>query len=336
MLSAHRLIVLTCLAVAAQPAVAIDIERADVQAFITKMTEQHAYDADTLKAALEAATSKQSIIDAISKPAERTLTWGEYRKIFLTEERIDAGAAFWQENRADLERISKDTGVSPEILVAIIGVETYFGRITGNYRVLDALATLAFDYPPRSKFFSSELEQFLLLVREERIDAQQPTGSYAGAMGRPQFMPSSYRAYAVDASDDGQRDIWENWQDVIGSVANYFVEHGWQSGNEVAARATLSDRWRGEVPANTLKPKETVAGLSRQGVVFATDMPADHTSQLLSLEGADGVERWVGFHNFFVITRYNRSVMYALAVHQLGQEIATKVTDGAASVADAL
>ena len=336
MLSAYRLIVLTCFTVAAQPTFAIDTERADVQAFIAQMTEKHGYDAETLATALQAADSKQSIIDAISRPAERTLTWGEYRNIFLTEERIEAGATFWQENQTDLDRISKDSGVSPEILVAIIGVETYFGRITGNYRVLDALATLAFDYPPRSKFFTSELEQFLLLVREEGIDAQEPTGSYAGAMGRPQFMPSSYRAYAVDASDDGQRDIWENWQDVIGSVANYFVEHGWQTGNEVAAQATLSDRWQGEVPDNTLRPKETVAGLSEQGVVFATDMPADHTSQLLSLEGAEGVERWVGFHNFFVITRYNRSVMYALAVHQLGQEIASQVAEQATSVADSL
>ena len=336
MLSVYRIFVLVCFVVAAPAAVAIDIERAEVQAFIAQMTDKHGYDADVLAAALEAAATKQSIIDAISRPAERTLTWGEYRNIFLTEERIAAGSTFWQENRPAIERISKDTGVSPEILVAIIGVETYFGRITGNYRVLDALTTLAFDYPPRSKFFKSELEQFLLLVREEGIDAQEPTGSYAGAMGRPQFMPSSYRAYAVDASADGQRDIWENWQDVIGSVANYFVEHGWQSGNEVAAQATLSDRWRGEVPANTLKPKETVGGLSQQGVVFATEMPPNHTSQLLSLEGADGTERWVGFHNFFVITRYNRSVMYALAVHQLGQAIASQVAEQTASVTDPL
>ena len=308
-----------------QPAAALDVNRPDVQTFIDGMVEEFDYDRDVLIAAIGDAETKQTIIDAISRPAEKSLTWAEYRAIFLTDKRIDAGATFWQEHQADIERISADTGVSPEILVGIIGVETYFGRITGSYRVIDALSTLAFDYPPRSRFFTRELQQFLLLVREEGIDASMPTGSYAGAMGRPQFMPSSYRAYAVDASDDGQRDIWSNWQDVMGSVANYFVRHGWQGGSEVVARATLSDKWSGNTPANTLKPVETVSSLSQQGVVFATGMPADHTSQLVTLDGEEGVETWVGFHNFFVITKYNRSVMYALAVHQLGQEIALEV-----------
>jgi membrane-bound lytic murein transglycosylase B len=194
--------------------------------------------------------------------------------------------------------------------------------------VLDALATLAFDYPPRAKFFRSELEQFLLLVREEDMDATQATGSYAGAMGAPQFMPSSYRAYAVDSSDDGKRDIWSNWSDVIGSVANYFVEHGWEKDGEVVAAASLGDSWRGEPPKNILKATETVASLSQQGVLFATDLPDEHKSQLLTLTGENGHEYWVGFHNFFVITRYNRSVMYALAVHQLGQEIGIEVRRG--------
>lgn len=311
-----------------QPAAALDVDRPDVRSFIDSMVDEFDYDREQLLAAIGEAETKQSIIDAISRPAEKSLTWAEYRAIFLTDERIDAGAEFWREHEADIKRISADTGVSPEILVGIIGVETYFGRITGSYRVIDALATLAFDYPPRSRFFTRELQQFLLLVREEGIDAAQPTGSYAGAMGRPQFMPSSYRAYAVDSSDDGQRDIWSNWQDVIGSVANYFVRHGWQAGSEVVARATLSDKWSGNAPANTLKPVETVDSLSQQGVVFATGMPADHTSQLVTLEGADGDETWVGFHNFFVITKYNRSVMYALAVHQLGQEIALEVKRG--------
>ena len=212
--------------------------------------------------------------------------------------------------------------------MGIIGVETYFGRRTGNYRVLDALATLAFGYPPRSKFFRNELEQFLLLVREEEMEAIDATGSYAGAMGRPQFMPSSYRAYAVDSSADGKRDIWTNWADVIGSVANYFVRHGWRSNDQVVAQASLSNQWRGDPPENTLKPQETVTSLSHQGVLFATDLAGDQQSQLLTLIGDDGEEHWVGFHNFFVITRYNRSVMYALAVHQLGQEIAIEVNRG--------
>ncbi|MCZ6809862.1 MAG: lytic murein transglycosylase B, partial [Proteobacteria bacterium] len=265
---------------------------------------------------------------AIARPAERTKEWHEYRDIFLTDARVKAGAAFWREHSEALDRISKETGVDVEILVGIIGVETYFGRITGDYRVLDALVTLAFEYPPRSKFFRNELEQFLLLVREEEMEAIDATGSYAGAMGRPQFMPSSYRAYAVDSSADGKRDIWTNWADVIGSVANYFVRHGWRSNNQVVVQASLSNQWQGDPPENTLKPQETVTSLSHQGVLFATDLAGDQQSQLLTLIGDDGEEYWVGFHNFFVITRYNRSVMYALAVHQLGQEIAIEVDRG--------
>jgi membrane-bound lytic murein transglycosylase B len=211
------------------------------------------------------------------------------------------------------------------MLVGIIGVETFFGRITGKYRVIDALSTLAFDYPPRSAFFRKELAQYLLLVREEGIDATVPTGSYAGAMGRPQFMPSSYRAYAVDSSEDGKRDIWENWDDVIGSVANYFVAHGWVANGQVVASANLSKPWTQKPPKSILTPEETVASLSDKGVLFATELPADAKAQLLQLDGANGDEYWVGFHNFFVISRYNRSVMYSLVAHQLGQEIANEV-----------
>ena len=309
-----------------QSALAVDVQREDVRKFIDSMVENHSYDRTSLMNALQAAKSQQSILDAISKPAERTLDWTAYRNIFLTRKRVAAGADFWREHRGELRRISEETGVSREILVGIIGVETYFGRITGNYRVIDALATLAFDYPPRSGFFTRELEQFLLLVREEGMDAIDATGSYAGAMGAPQFMPSSYRAYAVDSSDDGKRDIWSNWSDVIGSVANYFVAHGWEADNDVVTQATLGSVWTGPLPKNTLKATETVDSLSTQGVMFSTTMPGDHESQLLTLKGKNDTEHWVGFHNFFVITRYNRSVMYALAVHQLGQEIALEVS----------
>lgn len=321
----------TCIAITlvllhgADARAAFDVERPEVKQFIDNMVENHSYDRATLESVLEEAESKESILEAISRPAEGTMEWDRYRRIFITDERIEAGTAFWQENRAELERISASTGVSIEILVGIIGVETYYGRITGSYRVLDALATLGFDYPPRSKFFLGELEHFLLLVREEGMDAASATGSYAGAMGRPQFMPSSYRAYAVDSTADGKRDIWNNWSDVIGSIANYFVRHGWQEGKPVIESATLGEQWSGDVPKNTLTPKETVTSLSHQGVLFATSLPGDAKSQLVTLNGEDGVEYWVGFHNFFVITRYNRSVMYALAVHQLGQEIALEV-----------
>jgi membrane-bound lytic murein transglycosylase B len=312
-------------------ALAIDLDQPEVEAFITTMVEEHDFDREQLRDTLGAAEVKQSILDAIARPAEKTKSWAEYREIFITPERIEAGAQFWVDNEDALRQVSEATGVPMEMLVGIIGVETYFGRITGSFRVLDALSTLAFSYPPRAKFFRRELEQYLLLVREEGMQATDATGSYAGAMGRPQFMPSSFRAYAVDATGDGKRDIWNDWTDVAGSIANYFLEHGWKPGEDVAAQASLGGSWQGPVPEprNTLKPSETVASLSRKGVMFVTDLPGDSKGELLTYEGADGLEHWVGFHNFFVITRYNRNVMYALAVHQLGQEIALEVSRNA-------
>jgi membrane-bound lytic murein transglycosylase B len=309
------------------PVSAVDTDRPDIEAFITSMVDRHDYDRERLRDILGEARIQPSILELISKPAEKTLTWAEYRPIFLTSERIDAGARFWRDQQDALAAVSSASGVPIEIIVGIIGVETYFGRITGGHRVLDALATLAFDYPPRSKFFRSELEQFLLLIREEGMMATDAFGSYAGAMGRPQFMPSSYRAYAVDSTGDGKRDIWNDWTDVAGSIANYFVEHGWRPGEAVVAPATISHNWRGPFPENGLKANDSVASLSSQGVMFATELPEDSAGRLLTLDGDGGAEHWVGFHNFFVITRYNRSVMYALAVHQLGQSIAAQINN---------
>lgn len=310
---------------------AIDIDQANVRTFIDEMVSEHEFDREALIETLTKAERKQNILDAIARPAEKTLTWAEYRKIFITPERINAGAAFCRENAETLQSIAASSGVPVEILVGIIGVETYYGRITGGYRVLDALSTLAFHYPPRSSFFRKELKQYLLLVREESLAADEPTGSYAGAMGRPQFMPSSFRAYAVDSTGDGKRDIWNNWADVAGSIANYFNAHGWQSGQDVAMPASLGSKWRGPTPKpkNTLKASATVRSLSKKGVMFSTTLPADAKAHLLTYEGDDGFERWVAFHNFFVITRYNHSVMYALAVHQLGQEVALALANDA-------
>jgi membrane-bound lytic murein transglycosylase B len=317
--------------ISASPANAVDLDQPEVSSFIDMMVEKHDFDREELRNILGDAEIKEKIIDLISRPAEKTKSWGEYREHFLTRERIRAGADFWADHEDLLLSISDESGVPMEILVGIIGVETYFGRITGGHRVIDALSTLAFAYPPRSKFFRSELEQYLLLVREEGMQATEATGSYAGAMGRPQFMPSSYRAYAVDSTGDGKRDIWNDWTDVAGSIANYFLEHGWRPGEEVTVQASLGSAWHGEKPKpkNTLKASGTVASLSRKGVMFVTDLPADSAGELLTLEGDDGTEHWIGFHNFFVITRYNRSVMYALAVHQLGQEIAIEVARSA-------
>jgi len=310
----------------------VNLEQENVVTFIDEMVKEHEFDRAALSAVLAKAEIKQSIIKKISTPAERKLNWGEYRKIFITKERINAGVTFWHENEEMLKRIELETGIPIEMIVGIIGVETYFGRITGKDRVIDALATLAFDYPPRSGFFRKELKEFLVLTREEELDPTEPLGSYAGAMGRPQFMPSSFRAYAVDSTGDGKRDIWNNWADVAGSIANYFLAHRWRVEEEVVTQATLSSGWKSPIPtpANTLKMTDTVESLSKKGVMFATDLCADSKGQLLTYEGDDGIEHWVGFHNFFVITKYNRSVMYALAAHQLGQMISVKVDNDAA------
>ena len=301
-----------------------DIERDNIKIFIENMVEKHGFDKKELSSILAQAESKESILNAISRPAERTLTWNQYRDIFIKDERIEAGVKFWKEHSETLNLISEETGVSIEILVGIIGVETYYGRITGGYRVIDALSTLAFDYPKRSPFFTRELEEYLLIAKEEKMDPFDATGSYAGAMGSPQFMPSSYRAYAVDSDNDGKRDIWNNWSDVIGSVANYFIEHGWQRGNEVIVPANY-DESNGKIEIkNGLKATETVASLKYQGASFTTNMDGNHPAELLKLEQENVSNYWVGMHNFFVITKYNHSIMYGLAVHQLGQEIASE------------
>jgi membrane-bound lytic murein transglycosylase B len=291
-------------------------------AFVDKMVAEHGFDRDALNATLKSATIDQSILDAIAKPAERVVPWYEYRAIFVNEARIAAGTRFWTEHAGTIQSISERYGVAPEMLVAIIGVETYFGQRTGKYRVLDSLATLAFAYPPRSKFFSGELEQFLLLTREEGLDPKTPMGSYAGAMGAGQFIPSSFRTYAVDADGDGKRDIWNDWADVLGSIANYFKKNGWQTGEPVVDPATRSANWKGPEPSNALELAETVGSLEKQGYVFSTSESTDAPAAVFALEAsAERSEFWIGYHNFKVITRYNRSPKYALAAHQLGQAI---------------
>lgn len=323
------------LALIASPSLAFDTDRDVVRSFIDNMVAEHDYDRGTLVAALSAAESQQPILESIARPAEKRLTWPEYRNIFVRDDKIAAGVAFWQEHAGTIAAVSEATGVSEEMLVGIVGVETNFGQRTGGYRVIDALATLAFDYPPRSKFFTSELAEYLLLVREEDMDPLTATGSYAGAMGRPQFMPGSYRAYAVDFDEDGRRDIWENWHDVLGSVANYFVAHRWRSGDEVAARATLTDRFEGKTPDNGLSADRTVDELRADGVEFDTAMPGDHPAALVTLDLGEGrTEHWVGFHNFFVITRYNRNVMYAMAVEQMGEAIASAYRESGQAAGD--
>ena len=316
---------LATLVLASSPARAVDVDPAAVEqarnAFIARMVEEHGFDAGELSDILERAEIDEGVLEAISRPAERVLAWHEYRNIFLTDARIDGGVEFWRNHAAQIGRASESFGVAPEMLVAILGVETNYGQRMGGYRIVDSLATLAFAYPPRSGFFTSELEAFFLLAREEGMDPESIRGSYAGAMGAGQFISSSFRAYAVDGNGDGQRDLWEDWEDVLASVANYFKVHGWRQGEIVARQATLSAGRAAREASNSMDLDDTVASVHDAGYAFATGLPDETPVTLLTLEGEGGTEYWAGFHNFRVITRYNRSVMYALAVHQLAQTI---------------
>jgi membrane-bound lytic murein transglycosylase B len=322
----HVTILLACLAMQAGTAHAFDPGREDIRRFIDDMVERYGLDAVELTDLLGEAESRKPILDAISRPAERVIPWHEYRDRFMTEKRILKGADFWQAHRNKLDH-DELQGVPPAIVVGILGVETMFGEITGRFRVIDALATLAFDYPPRSRYFRGELEQFLLLVREENVEPLIAQGSYAGAMGAPQFMPTSYRAYSVDGDGDGRRDLWGSWDDVIASVANYLARHGWRPGEPIVVAAKVPGDDLSNFDTSKLALNETVGSLRAKGVEFETDLPADAPAMLVVGEGRDGPEYRVGFTNFYAITRYNRSTMYAMVVHDLGQAIANVVAE---------
>ena len=295
------------------------------QAMIDELVADEGFDRATLQAVFDQAERQESILKAIARPAEKTKPWYEYRQIFVTDKRENQGVEFFAEHREALTRAEQETGVPAEIIVAIIGVETYYGRITGSYRVIDALSTLAFDYPKRSPFFTSELRNFLLLTREQGFEPTELKGSYAGAMGYGQFMPSSFRAYAVDFDGDGVIDIWGNPVDAIGSVANYFKAHGWRPGEPVVAAALRE----GQVPEdwfnNGLKPERPVAEFTAAGFNPVREFPADAPATAMKFELEDGFEYWMGLHNFYVITRYNHSAMYAMSVYQLSQHLAERV-----------
>jgi membrane-bound lytic murein transglycosylase B len=264
---------------------------------------------------------KQSIIDAITRPAEAK-PWYQYRPIFLTKSRIKDGVAFWKKHAKDLKRAEEEYGVPPEIIISIIGVESRYGKYKGKYRVLESLATLAFNYPKRSKFFRSELQEFLLMAREEERDALTIMGSYAGAMGKPQFIASSFRQYAVDFDKDGKRDLWDSTTDVIGSVANYFSRHHWKRGEPITSPASVTGKQYKKIVKKGIKPRSTIAELAKKGINPMQKLPTDARAALIELELKKGVEHWLGLTNFYVITRYNHSELYAMAVYQLSQEIA--------------
>lgn len=304
------------------PLQAADYVGPNVDEFVAEMTRDYGFASEQLHELFAKAERKQAILDAISRPAERVKPWKEYRPIFLTDSRVAQGVDFWRENEAALARAESEYGVPAEIIVAIIGVETFYGRNTGSHRVIDALSTLGFDYPPRQPFFRQQLKEFLLLTREEQVDPLTLKGSYAGAMGLPQFMPSSFRAYAVDFDSDGHIDIWNNPTDAIGSAASYFKQHGWAAGEPVVARAKVSGERAEEGLTVGLESQKNAGEMRALGWQFDKSVANETAVTAFRLEGADGDEYWLGLPNFYVITRYNRSVMYAMAVHQLSQQLA--------------
>ncbi|EIJ41347.1 lytic murein transglycosylase B [Beggiatoa alba B18LD] len=292
--------------------------------FIADMVNQHGFDYASLNRLLAQAEVKQSIIKAITPPKSgKARPWYEYRKIFINDKRINGGVAFWQENAAALQRAEQVYGVPAEFIVAIIGVETFYGQNMGSYRVLDALVTLAFNYPRRADYFRGELENFLLLTRDERINPLSLKGSYAGAMGLGQFMPSSFRNYAVDFDNDGHRNIWTNPTDAIGSVANYFKQHGWQTRQPVMIATQVRPDAEKTLLSLDFKMNRSLGWFKQNGLLFYGDLPDQTLGLLIDLETEQGKAYWFGLNNFFVITRYNRSNRYAMAVYQLATDIAT-------------
>ncbi|RMG31313.1 MAG: lytic murein transglycosylase B [Gammaproteobacteria bacterium] len=289
--------------------------------FARRVARERHLPEDWVRKVLAQAHPQPRILQAMARPAE-ALPWYRYRPIFVNPSRIDAGIAFWDAHARLLDRIARTYDVDIPYVVAILGVETRYGRHTGRFRVLDALATLAFDYPPRSRYFRHELAEFLSLVHEESLDPLRLKGSYAGAMGGGQFMPSSYRTYAVDFDGDGVRDLWDSPADILASVANYLHAYGWQAGGPVAAPARVQDPAAKPVLEEAgLPPRLPLGSLLQRGVHVEARIPEREPAALLALEDDGGTEYWVVFHNFHVITRYNRSPLYAMAVHQLAQAI---------------
>jgi len=305
-----------------------DLSRPEIHSYIDQLVAQ-GFNRDRLTTLFGAAEPQSRIIDAISRPAEKTLQWWEYRARVLTQERIDAGVQLWHEHKELLDQIAIEYQVSPEYLIAVLGVETRYGRVTGRYRVIDALATLAFDYPPRANYFRKELTEFLLLAREEKFDPLSIRGSYAGAMGALQFMPSSYRKFAVSEQHAPHRDLWGDWGDIFASTANYLHQSGWQYGDPVLAEAQLPAEL-GLVPPEHMALGSTLGELRARGMTVASELPDETPALLLAAPQQDAYGYRVGFKNFYVITRYNNSPLYAMAVYDLAQAIVQQIAQESA------
>lgn len=299
----------------------------DIEAFIDEMVQKHQFERERLRRMFSQVRARPAIIRAISAPITAR-PWYEFRDRYLDDARVTGGVRFWEQNAAELARASAAFGVPEEIIVATLGIESLYGRNTGSFRVLEALTTLAFHYPPRAELFRSELEEFLLLAREANVNALRAQGSYAGAMGIPQFLPSSYRRFAVDFNGDGKRDLWRSTSDTIGSVANYYRSFGWRAGEPIAVRATVEETDVETLIAAGIKPQLKVAELRQRGVTPLAPIAEDAEAALFAVEAEQGAQYWLGLNNFYVITRYNRSVNYALAVYELAQELRALVKPG--------
>jgi membrane-bound lytic murein transglycosylase B len=295
--------------------------REDVISFVQRVAENSAYSEQELVDLFSQVEKQEHLFAKLDRPAEKELDWYQYRGIFIKDKRIDLGVKFWREHKDLLAEVSAETGVPEEIIVAIIGVETFYGIYRGKDPVFDSLVTLAFDYPRRAKFFTVELEQFLLLAKEQGFDVRALRGSYAGAMGMPQFISSSYRNYAIDFDRDGQTNLFDSIPDIAGSVANYFVKHGWQRDGRVARPLDILKENSADSLEATLKPNYKWAELKQKGLVSQFAIEEETPVALVRLQQKDRPEYWAGFQNFYVITRYNHSELYAMAVYQLAKLI---------------
>ncbi|MDQ5848168.1 MAG: lytic murein transglycosylase B [Pseudomonadota bacterium] len=314
-----RTLILVTALCASLPGHASYADRPEVQAFVRDLAQRHGFVERELRLVFSRVRRAEPVLEAISRPAEKVRPWQEYRATLVTERRIAEGRDFWKRYRRTLERAERKYGVPAQYVVAIIGIETFYGRYTGRFRVMDALTTLAFDYPPRADYFRSELENFLLLARDSGVDVFSVRGSYAGAIGIPQFMPASTRRYAVDFDGDGAIDLRHSVADAIGSVANFLSQHGWQRSSEVQFRVRPSgEAWRSYADGS-VEPKHAIAELLRAGVQV-DNLPAELAEERAALIDL-GSEQRLGLRNFYVITRYNRSAFYASAVADLAQAL---------------